>query len=148
VAHTFLLEAGRWVLNGSWIDRDGLLTPVKGRILVAWNRDDWYTQVTKLEFPDIDRDEISFQYRGRLSQGDRRYSFVLQHSTLGRVEGEGWIAPESIVQCFWVLGDRRRRTGFETLQQTAADTYRMSSSVLQGHYLASTMEAELERQGN
>ncbi|MEL6322236.1 MAG: hypothetical protein AAFQ57_16570, partial [Cyanobacteria bacterium J06626_14] len=106
MAHTFLLEAGRWVLNGNWLDRNGMLTPVKGRILVAWSRDDWYTQVTKLVFPENELEEIAFQYRGRLAQGDRRYSFVLQHSTFGRVEGEGWIAPESIVQCFWVLGDR------------------------------------------
>ncbi|MEL6223330.1 MAG: hypothetical protein AAFR31_11895 [Cyanobacteria bacterium J06627_8] len=148
MAHTFLLEAGRWVLNGNWLDRNGMLTPVKGRILVAWSRDDWYTQVTKLVFPENELEEIAFQYRGRLAQGDRRYSFVLQHSTFGRVEGEGWIAPESIVQCFWVLGDRRRRTGFETLHQTDLETYRMSSSVMEGHYLASTMEAEIERQGN
>ncbi|MEO0490506.1 MAG: hypothetical protein AAFZ49_13250, partial [Cyanobacteria bacterium J06659_2] len=141
-------EAGRWVLNGNWLDRNGMLTPVKGRILVAWSRDDWYTQVTKLVFPENELEEIAFQYRGRLAQGDRRYSFVLQHSTFGRVEGEGWIAPESIVQCFWVLGDRRRRTGFETLHQTDLETYRMSSSVMEGHYLASTMEAEIERQGN
>jgi hypothetical protein len=119
---------------------------VKGKILVAWSRDDWFTMVTKLLFPGTDREEISFQYRGRLNTGDRQYTFVLQHSVLGRVEGEGWIAPESIVQRYWVLGDKQRRTGFETLHQLSADRYCLSSSIMAGHYLNSTMEAMVERQ--
>lgn len=133
------------MLDGSWLNRDGPPASVKGKILVGWSRDDWYTLVTKLVFPEDDREAITFQYRGRLASGDRRYSFVLQHSHLGRVEGEGWIAPESIVQRFWVLGDRQRRTGFETLHQITPQSYYMSSSVMEGHYLASTMEATIER---
>src|SRR3712207_3505642 len=117
VSHTFLMEAGRWVLQGNWLDRDAMPINVKGAILIAWSRDNWYTMVTKLTFPGADRDEIAFQYRGRLNSSDRQYTFVLQHSLLGRIEGEGWIAPESIVQRYWVLGDRQRRTGFETLHQ-------------------------------
>lgn len=146
VAHTFLLESGRWTLQGSWLDRDAMPTPVKGKILVAWSRDDWFTMVTKLIFPGSERDEISFQYRGRLNTGDRQYTFVLQHSLLGRVEGEGWVAPESIVQRYWVLGDRQRRTGFETLHQLDQERYCLSSSIMSGHYLTSTMEAMVERQ--
>jgi hypothetical protein len=148
VAHTFLLEAGRWTLQGSWLDRDSLPVNVKGQILVAWSRDDWYTMVTKLIFPGSDRDEIVCQYRGRMNPGERQYTFVLQHSVLGRVEGEGWIAPESIVQRYWVLGDRQRRTGFETLHQLEEMKYCISSSVMSGHYLSSTMEAIVERQPN
>jgi hypothetical protein len=146
VPHTFLLESGRWLLQGSWLDRDALPIAVKGKILVAWSRDDWYTMVTKLIFPGTDRSEICFQYRGRFDSGDRQYTFVLQHSLLGRVEGEGWIAPESIVQRYWVLGDRQRRTGFETLHQLNADQYCISSSIMSGHYLTSTMEATIDRQ--
>jgi hypothetical protein len=146
VAHTFLLESGRWILQGNWLDRDAMPVAVKGKILVAWSRDDWFTMVTKLIFPKTDRDEISLQYRGRLNAGERQYTFVLQHSLLGRVEGEGWIAPESIVQRYWVLGDRQRRTGFETLHQLGADKYCQSSSIMAGHYLTSTMEAIVERQ--
>lgn len=148
MSHTFLLETGRWALQGSWIDRDSLPISVKGQILIAWNRDDWYTMVTKLIFPGTERDEIIFQYRGRMNTGDRQYTFVLQHSLLGRVEGEGWIAPESIVQRFWVLGDRQRRTGFETLHQLTNTRYCVSSSIMAGHYLASTMEATIERQAS
>jgi len=146
VAHTFLMEAGRWTLQGNWLERDGLPVSVKGKILVAWSRDNWYTMVTKLMFPGTEREEISFQYRGRLNSGERQYTFVLQHSLLGRVEGEGWIAPESIVQRYWVLGDRQRRTGFEALHQLDNNKYRLSSSVMAGHYLTSTMEASVERQ--
>jgi hypothetical protein len=140
------MEAGRWTLQGNWLDRDGLPVSVKGKILVAWSRDNWYTMVTKLMFPGTEREEISFQYRGRLNAGERQYTFVLQHSLLGRVEGEGWIAPESIVQRYWVLGDRQRRTGFEALHQLDDNKYRLSSSVMAGHYLTSTMEASVERQ--
>jgi len=104
--------------------------------------------VTRLNFPGIDRDEITLQYRGRLTSGDRQYTFVLQHSLLGRVEGEGWVAPESIVQRYWVLDDRQRRTGFETLHRLSENSYCLSSSIMSGHYLASTMEATVERQGD
>jgi hypothetical protein len=146
VAHTFLIEAGRWALQGNWLDRDSMPITVKGQILVAWSRDDWFTMVTKLIFPATERSEIIFQYRGRLNSGERQYTFVLQHSVLGKVEGEGWIAPESIVQRYWVLGDRQRRTGFETLHQLSENKYCISSSVMAGHYLSSTMEAVIERQ--
>jgi hypothetical protein len=146
VNHTFLMEAGRWTLQGNWLEREGMPTPVKGKMLVAWSRDDWFTLVTKLVFPNDDRDDIVCQYRGRLDSGDRRYTFVLQHSLLGRVEGEGWIAPESVVQRYWVLGDKQRRTGFETMYRQTDDKYFLSSSILSGHYLTSAMEATLERQ--
>jgi hypothetical protein len=139
------MEAGRWTLQGNWLEREGMPIPVKGKTLVAWNRDDWFTMVTKLVFPNGGED-ISFQYRGRLDAGDRRYTFVLQHSLLGRAEGEGWIAPDSIVQRYWVLGDKQRRTGFETLYRLTDDKYFLSSSILSGHYLTSAMEATVERQ--
>jgi hypothetical protein len=139
------MEAGRWVLQGNWLERDGLPVLVKGRILVAWSRDDWFTMITKLMFPGSEREEISFQYRGRLNPGDRHYTFVLQHSILGRVEGEGWIAPESIIQRYWVLGDRQRRTGFETLHRMGDDRYYLASGIMGGHHLNSAMEAVLER---
>jgi hypothetical protein len=140
------MQAGRWTLQGNWLERNGMPITVKGKILVAWSRDDWFTMVTKLMFPAADREEISFQYKGRLDTGDRRYTFVLQHSLLGKVEGEGWIAPESIVQRYWALGDRQRRSGFETLYRLSDDKYYLSSGVMAGHYLTSAMEATVERQ--
>ncbi|MCY7276459.1 MAG: hypothetical protein LH702_22685 [Phormidesmis sp. CAN_BIN44] len=146
MTHTFLIEPGRWTLQGSWLERHGLPITVKGKTLVAWSRDNWFTMVTKLVFPNADREEISFQYKGRLDSGERRYTFVLQHSLLGRVEGEGWVAPDSIVQRYWVLGDRQRRSGFETMVRLDDNKYYLSSGILSGHYLTSAMEATLERQ--
>jgi hypothetical protein len=101
---------------------------------------------TKLSFPEDDHDDIVLQSRGRMTTHERQYTFVLQHSQLGQVEGEGWIAPESIVQRYWGISDKQRRTAFETLRQISADRYHFSSGVMTGHYLTSTMEAELVRQ--
>lgn len=146
MAHTFLLEAGRWTLQGYWLERNGMPIPVKGKTIIAWSRENWFTMVTKLVFPDSEREDISFQYRGRLDVGERQYTFVLKHSVLGHVEGEGWVTPESIVQRYWVLGDRHRRSGFETSHRLNDNTYYLSSGIMAGHYLTSTMEATLERQ--
>jgi len=142
--HTFLMEAGKWSLSGHWLERDQAAIPVEGKTIVAWSQENWFTMVTKLVFPNGDRPDISLQYRGRLDN-ERQYTFVLQHSELGRVEGEGWIAIKSIVQRYWVLGDKQRRTGFEASQQIDKNIYYFSSSIMAGHYLTSTMEATLER---
>lgn len=146
MGHTFLMEPGRWTLQGSWLETDGMPIPVKGKTIVAWGQDNWFTMVTKLVFPDSDREGISFQYRGRLDLGARQYTYVLQQSLLGRIEGEGWICPESVVQRYWVLNDNKRRSGFETFYQLNNNTYHLTSSILVGHSLTSTMEATLERQ--
>jgi hypothetical protein len=140
------MEAGRWTLQGNWLERNGMPIPVKGMTLIAWSRENWFTMVTKLVFPDSEREDISFQYRGRLDTGERQYTFILKHSVLGHVEGEGWVTPESIVQRYWVLGDRHRRSGFETSHRLDNNTYYLSSGIMAGHYLTSTMEATLERQ--
>ncbi|WP_017721122.1 hypothetical protein [Kamptonema formosum] len=144
--HTFLIEPGRWTLEGYWLERNGMPIPVKGKTLVAWNQENWFTMVTRLVFPGTEREQITLQYRGHLDSGERQYTFVLQHSDLGRVEGEGWIAPETIVQRYWVLGDQQRRSGFETLYRLDGHKYYHSSAIMAGHYLSSTMEATYERQ--
>lgn len=146
MGHTFLMEAGRWTIEGSWLERTGVPIAVIGKTIVAWGPENWFTMVTKLVFPSSSREEISFQYKGRLDGGERQYTFLLQHSLLGRVEGEGWVANETIVQRYWALDDRQRRTGFETLHQLDNNTYYLSSGIMAGHYLASTMEASLQRQ--
>ncbi len=146
VAHTFLMESGQWTLEGNWLDRDGMPIAFKGKTIVSWNRTDWFSMVTKLVFPGGDREDIILQYRGRLDTNERQYTFVLQHSELGRVEGEGWIGPDSIVQRYWVLNDdRQRRTGFDTLRHIDDNHYVQSSGLMTGHYLASAQEATLER---
>ena len=150
MAHSFLLEPGRWTLQGTWLTRDTLPTPIKGKILVAWKQADCFSMATKLSFPVIsgeeEADDIVLQSRGRMTSHERQYTFVLQHSQLGKVEGEGWIAPESIVQRYWGVSDKHRRTGFETLRQLSPNRYHFSGGVMAGHYLISTMEAEIVRQ--
>ena len=145
--HTFLLEPGRWILQGSWLERNQMPINFKGMILVAWNRDNWFTMATKLIFPG-DSPHIASQYKGRFDRGERQYTFLLQHGSLGQVEGEGWICPDSIVQRYWVLSDRQRRSGFETLHKISDDSYHLTSGIIAGHFLKSTMEASLERQPN
>jgi hypothetical protein len=146
VAHTFLMQPGRWTIQGNWLERHGMPISVKGMTLVAWNRDNWFTMATKLIFPGSDRSEISLQYKGYLHGGERQYTFLLQHNILGQIEGEGWIGLSTIVQRYWVMGDRQRRSGFETLHRLSDDTYYLSSGILTGHFLDSTIEASLERQ--
>jgi len=146
VAHTFLLEQGRWRLEGNWLERHSMPIVVTGRTIVAWGQDNWYSMVTKFTFPNQERDDITFQYRGRLDGGERQYTFVLQHSELGRVEGEGWITPESIVQRYWTLNDKQRRSGFETLHRVDDRKYYLSSAMMAGLHLTSAMDATLELQ--
>ncbi|MBD2384224.1 hypothetical protein [Cylindrospermum sp. FACHB-282] len=146
MAQTFLLEPGRWIIQGNWLERNGMPISVKGMTLVVWNRDNWFSMATKLTFPGSDRSEISLRYRGRLDDGERQYTYLLEHNLLGKIEGEGWICPDTIVQRYWVLGDRERRSGFETLHRISDDTYYLTSGILTGHFLTSTMEASLERQ--
>lgn len=154
MAHTFLLEPGRWKFQGSWLERDGMPLSVRGMTLVAWNRDNWFTMATKLIFPTSDRSEIALVYKGRLDEGERQYSFLLQHNLIGQLEGEGWIGPDTIVQRYWALNvsvaspqeNPLRRSGFETLHRISDDTYHLTSGILGGHFLTSTMEVTLERQ--
>jgi len=148
VTHTFLVQSGQWVIEGTWLDRNGVPTSVRGKTLVAWHQSEWFSLVTKLVFPKSDRDDIILQYRGRLDTNERQYTFLLQHSEFGKVEGEGLIAPSLIVQRFWVLGDeRQRRSGFETLRQVDNNRYYYSSGIMAGHHLnlVSVMEGTMER---
>lgn len=146
MAHSFLLEPGRWILQGNWLTRDAFPSPVRGKILVAWKQDNCFMVATKLSFPDSDLADIVIQTRGRMTAQERQYTFVVQHSELGQVEGEGWIAPESIIQRYWGVSDKQRRTGFETLRQLSLERYHFSGGVMAGHYLTSTIEAEIARQ--
>ncbi len=144
MGHTFLLQPGRWKIQGSWLERNGIPISVKGMTLVAWNRDNWFTMATKLVFPGSDRAAIAMQYKGRMDDGERQYSFLLQHNLLGQIEGEGWIGLSTIIQRYWVLGDKQRRSGFETLHRLDSASYSLTSGIMSGHFLSSTMEANLE----
>jgi hypothetical protein len=149
--HSFLMAEGRWKLEGHWLlDSEGSSVPIHGKLLVAWNVEDWFNWVGKIYLSPSSEakhpfSETTFQYRGHFSAPDQ-YTFMLQHSHFGKIEGRGWILPDSIVQRFWMLGDRENRTGLEHLSRIDSDHYHWSSSIMNSHSLVSTMEAKLERQ--
>lgn len=147
MAHSFLMEAGIWLFQGNWLENNQLPLAVKGKISTNWNQEDWFAVNTTILFIEGTHEPITLKYKGKLNQQQKRYTYVLQHSILGNVEGEGWIAPSTIIQRYWVLGgDDRKRGGFETFYRLNNNTYHLACGILAGHYLSSTMEATLERQ--
>jgi hypothetical protein len=146
VAHTFLVQPGKWTLEGNWIERDSMPIEVKGRTLVGWSRDNfWFTMVTKLTFPNSDREELTMAYKGRIDSDERRFTYVVDDSSLGKVEGEGIIGPDSITQRYWVMGDKKMRTGFQTIYRRDNNIYSLVGGIIAGQNLESTMEATLTR---
>ena len=146
MVHTYILESGTWNIKGHWLKRDGMLITVQGETIVTWDRTDWFSMKTELIFPSKDLEDMILDYKGRLDNDERRYTFVLQHSDLGTVEGEGWLGVNSIIQRYWVLGnDPQRRSGFETLLRLDKDRYYSSSGILKGLSLFSSMEANIQR---
>lgn len=146
MSHTFLVQPGKWSLEGNWIERDAMPIGIKGKTLVGWSKDNfWFTMVTKLTFPNSDRPEITMAYKGRIDSDDRRFTFVVDHSDLGKIEGEGIIGPDSITQRYLVMGDKKMRTGFQTLYRRDQNVYSLASAIVSGQNLESTMEAILTR---
>jgi hypothetical protein len=119
--------------------------------MVVWHSEEWFSMVGKLTpqqrtIADSNAPtELTLQYRGRISTAEQRYTYVLQHSHHGQIEGEGWLMPRSILHRFWLLGDAERRTGLERFHQMDDHYYYWSSSIVTGHALVSTLEATLER---
>lgn len=146
MAHSFLMETGKWDIEGSWREKEEMPILVKGKTLIAWSADNWFTMVTKLVFPEHNKADITFQYKGRLETGELRYTYFLNQSLLGQVEGEGWIGVNSIIQTYLVLSDRSRRSGFETFYQGNESTYYYAGGIRTGVSLTSMMEAVLTRQ--
>ncbi|WP_404783447.1 hypothetical protein [Altericista sp. CCNU0014] len=150
--HTFLMNDGRWKLQGHWLlSRDEPCVPVRGKVMVVWNNDEWFSLVGKITRPSLaneagDATDITLQYRGRIAgETQQQYTFVLQHSQYGQTEGEGWLMPDSILQRFWILGDRDQRFGVERFYRINDDRYYWSSSIMTGHALISSLEVTLDR---
>ncbi len=148
--HSFFIDVGDWALSGKWLEPGQAPEIVKGRILITWSQDDWFTMATKLIFPESSPNKvaITFQYRGKLAYGESHYTFVLQHSQWGRVEGVGWVGEQAIVKRFWVLGDPAKRGGFETYWQINPGQYAMTASYTSGNKNLSLLEATLTRQAS
>lgn len=101
--------------------------------------------VTKLTFPNSDRDELTMTYKGRIDSDECRFTYVVDDSYLGKVEGEGMIGPDSIIQRYWVMGDKRMRTGFQTMYRRDNNIYSLAGGIIAGQNLESTIEAILTR---
>jgi hypothetical protein len=145
VAHRFLLEAGSWSLDGYWLEKKDRPSLVRGMTRITWKQENWFTMVSKLALGDNYQKEIFLKYKGHLDNEGKYYTYVLQHSLWGRVEGEGWIGSQSIVQCYWVIGTTQRQTGFETFSCLDENNYHFSSGILVGHHLKNMMELTLKR---
>jgi hypothetical protein len=146
VNHSFLLESGSWNLNGNWLKQDRIAIPIQGTLEIAWKRDNWFTIAARLKSQDEFNPEITYKYRGHLDFEEKHYTYVLHHNLLGNLEGEGWIAVQSIVQCSWAVSSSQSRRGFESFYLLDPNTYCFTSSILEGHNLNSSMEATLKRQ--
>ncbi|MEM9152520.1 MAG: hypothetical protein AAGB19_18975 [Cyanobacteria bacterium P01_F01_bin.3] len=145
--HTFLLESGRWLLTGHLTEAGRDPWPFSGQGVVKWDSSFWFHAILRMIFDQSygNRQPLLLEYRGRIPDGSLSYSFGLQHGELGRVEGEGWIAPETVIHRYWVLGDRQKRMGYESFFRVDDDRYCYSSGVMVGLKLMSNLEAKLER---
>lgn len=146
MTHRFLLEPGSWSFDGYWLAKNEIPSSVRGRSVITWKQENWFTMVSKLVLDNNYQEEIALKYKGHLDSEGKYYTYVLQHSLWGRVEGEGWIGPTSIVQCYWLIGTTQRHTGFDTFYRLDEHTYHFSSGILAGHHLKNTMEVTLKRQ--
>jgi hypothetical protein len=139
------MQAGTWQLQGNWIELNGDRRAFVGKTVITWKQNNWCSVKSRIDFTEEPDKSIAIEYRAHLDSKLQRYTYVLQHSLFGNVEGEGWICPDSIIQRYWILSDRQKRNGFETFYRLNEDTYYFSGGILAGHYLNSTMEATLER---
>ena len=147
MTHTFLLEPGSWILKGTWLEKNGQSILFNGATIVNWDQSSWFLLKTKIVFPNSDRSEINFEYKGCLPDHKIQYAYVLKRSDFDRIEGEGWICGNSIIQRYWLLDNDRRINGFETFFRLDETTYHMTSGMMTGNNLLCTFEGILERHG-
>jgi hypothetical protein len=145
VAHTLLLQPGRWKSSGIWQEGNNPPLSLTGKTVVAWSVDNWFTMITKLILDNHEQD-ITWQYRGYLEPNASRYTFILTHSQMGKIEGEGWVGQESIIQRYWVLDDQQKRIGFEAFHRIDDNNYRLSHSSVCANRLNGLMELNFSRQ--
>lgn len=144
MTHSFLLQSGKWDVKGQYREKNQSPSIFQGFIDISWKEDNWFRILSELSFEDQTQPKIISKSRGRLDMEIKSYTYVLQHSLLGNIEGEGWIGDQSIVQYYWIVAGNQNRTGFDTFSRLSEDTYALTSVVLQRHNLNSTMEATLK----
>ena len=145
--HTFLLEPGRWLLKGHLISAGDLPLSFTGQGIVRWDDSSWFHAILRMVFAEEEtpRSPLILEYRGRVPDRSSHYSFGLNHGDLGRVEGEGWVTPATLIHRYWVLGDAQKRLGYESFFRADERRYCLSSGVMSGLKLVSSIEAVLER---
>ncbi len=147
MTHTFLLEPSSWIIKGTWQDKNRQPIPFNGATIITWDKSSWFLVKTKLVFPQSDRSEIIFEYKGCLPEHKSKYAYVLKRSDYERIEGEGWVTNDSIIQRYWVLNNERRLNGFETFFCLDQGTYHLTTGMMAGNHLINTFEGILERHG-
>lgn len=153
MSHTFLLEPGSWIIKGILTEKNDHLTPFKGATIIAWDQSNWFTMKTKLVFENTTQDSLEkshnleFEYKGFFPTNKYNYTYVLKRSDFDKIEGEGWITKNSIIQRYWILGDSRRRAVLETIFQLDEDSYHLSSTMMAGNNIIEVMEGILQRHG-
>ncbi len=147
MTHTFLLEPSSWIIKGTWLDKSQKSIPFKGATIITWDQTNWFFIKTKIVFPNSNRQDIIFEYKGFLPANKTQYAYVLRRSDFERIEGEGWLSNNSIIQRYWVLGDNRRLNGFESYFCLDDDTYHLTSGMMRGNNIFNTLEGILERYG-
>lgn len=142
--HSFLLQSAKWSVEGHYFQRDRGLTPLRGFITISWKQETWFKMETQLSVNQKSSSEIVSQCKGHFDNQRKSYTYVLQHSILGNIEGEGWLSSDSIIQYYWIVGATQRRLGFDTFYCLSEDTYHLTNVYLESHNLTSTMEATLK----
>lgn len=145
MAHSFLLDSGFWNVQGHWLKPKSTPIPLSGNIQIAWKQENWFKLTTNLTCQDEAGTQIAYQSRGNLNQEEKYYTYVSQHSLLGNIEGEGRLGLQSIIQYYWFIGTASKQKGLDTFYCVDRDTYYLTSSILEGHSVKSTIEATLKR---
>lgn len=143
MAHSFLVEAGYWHLNGLWLKPNLEPIPIQGEITITWKRENWFKLIMSLNCDDQTATTITYQCRGNLNYETKHYTYVAQHSLLGNIEGEGRLGQQSIIQYYWFIGTGSRQKGLDTYVQMEQNIYHLTSNILDDHSIKHTIEATL-----
>ena len=144
MTHSFLLQPAKWSLQGKYLERDQHPFALEGTVTVVWKQESWFKIETKLLISEL-ATEIVSKCKGHLDPSGKLYTYVLQHSILGNIEGEGHLGLDSIIQHYWVVGSTQRRLGFDTFYRLSESEYCFTSVILENHNLRNTMEAKLKQ---
>jgi hypothetical protein len=145
VGHSFILESGFWNVTGHWFKPNSAPVSLQGNMQISWKRENWFKITTDLTCDDEQNTKIISQCRGNLNYAEKYYTYVAQHSLLGNIEGEGRLGFQSIIQYYWFIGTASQQKGLDTFSLVDQQTYHLTSSILEGHSVKHTIEANLKR---